>query len=97
MQCAVIFVYIPPCSYCICVLLSDTCDVCRLTFPRLILLPGLAGSWFFVTFGRNTLPKQVSLLAGYTISINKLTPTKVALQFTKGTGQLVCKISFPYG
>ena len=32
--------------------------------PCLILLAGFAGSRFFVAFGRDTLPKQVSLLAG---------------------------------
>ena len=26
---------------------------------------GFAGSWFFVAFDRDTLPKQVSLLGGY--------------------------------
>ena len=36
-----------------------------LTFPRLILLAGFAGSRFFVAFDCDTLPKQVSLLAGY--------------------------------
>ena len=33
-------------------------------FPRIILFPGFAGSRFFVAFARDTLLKQVSLLAG---------------------------------
>ena len=37
----------------------------------IISLAGFAGSRFFATFGRDTLPKQVSLLAGYSKNQSK--------------------------
>ena len=61
----------------------------ELTFPRLILLAGFTGSRFFVAFDRDTLSKQVRLLAGYRtrdmLRPDRLLGPNADLTFTKET------------